>query len=112
MVSLRGIRAAGRHGANPGERDEPQEFVVDVDVWVRVASDSLSAALDYRGVAAAVRLAVEESSHELLESLAEEVALAVARVGRALRVRAAVHKPSAATSLGVDDVSAQFTLEG
>ena len=31
---LTGIAASGRHGANPGEKDRAQDFVVDLDVEV------------------------------------------------------------------------------
>jgi len=31
-ITVAGIRAEGRHGANPGERDSAQPFVVDLDV--------------------------------------------------------------------------------
>ena len=33
---LSGIRASGHHGARPGEKDEPQELVVDLDLDVDV----------------------------------------------------------------------------
>jgi len=45
---LTGISAAGRHGANPGEKEQPQDFVVDLDVEVEVGGDELSATADYR----------------------------------------------------------------
>ena len=31
---LSGIRAAGRHGARSGEKDLPQDFIVDLDIEV------------------------------------------------------------------------------
>ena len=37
---LTGITASGRHGANPGEKDQAQDFVVDLDVEVEVATMS------------------------------------------------------------------------
>ena len=38
---LSGIRATGRHGARPGEKDEPQDFVVDLDIEVNVGDDDI-----------------------------------------------------------------------
>src|SRR5919109_565734 len=55
VISIEGIRAMGRHGANPGEQLEPQEFVVDVDVWVEVSADSFDGTMDYRVVVDRVR---------------------------------------------------------
>jgi len=67
-LALAGIHAIGRHGANPGEQVQAQEFVVDLD---------LSAVYGLEGV---------------------------------LRVVAVVHKPAAAASLGIDDVSAEAII--
>ncbi len=100
---LSGIRASGRHGASPGEKDEPQEFL---DVEVEVGGDDLADTADYRGLAEAARRAVSEGSFDLLESLAAAVARAVLGVARVRRVRAVVHKPAAAGSLGIEGVAA------
>jgi 7,8-dihydroneopterin aldolase/epimerase/oxygenase len=74
VISIDGIQARGRHGANPGEQLEPQEFVVDVAIWVEVTSDSLEGTLDYRVIVDRVRGTVSGSSFVLLEALAEAVA--------------------------------------
>ena len=105
-VFLSGIRAEGRHGANPGEKDEPQEFVVDLDVEVSVAADDISATADYRAVARIARETVQTESFDLLETLASAVAAAVARAERVVAATAVVHKPAAARSIGVDGVAA------
>lgn len=107
---LTGITALGRHGANEGERDEPQEFVVDVDLTVDVRGDSLDGTLDYRAIADVARDAVAETSHVLLESLAHAVAQALYEFSPVLQVTVTVHKPGAAESMGVDDVAAEATV--
>ena len=53
---LTGIGARGRLGANPGEQDVPQDVVVDLDVEVQIAADSLAAREDI-GSASAKRSA-------------------------------------------------------
>jgi dihydroneopterin aldolase len=106
-ISLFGIVAQGRHGANPGERQEPQEFVVDLEILVEVKSDSLDHTLDYRAAADVARDVVAGTSYELLESLAQAVAHAVYEFAPVARVTAVVHKPTAAESIGLDDVTAQ-----
>jgi 7,8-dihydroneopterin aldolase/epimerase/oxygenase len=111
LISIEGIRATGRHGADPGERLMDQEFVVDVAVWVEVEEDSLVSTLDYRTIAERVRETVSTTSFQLLEALAEAVASAVVGLEPALRATAVVHKPGAASSLGVADVSAEVTLD-
>jgi FolB domain-containing protein len=109
-IMLSGIRASGRHGANPGEQLEAQEFVVDLDLSVEVHGDDIEATTDYRAIADEARRAIENSSFQLLETLAEEVARAVYGLEGVFRVVAVVHKPGAAASLGVDDVSCEAVI--
>jgi dihydroneopterin aldolase len=109
-IAISGIRASGRHGASAGERDDPQEFVVDLQVAVAAADDELEATADYRALAAAARSVVEGASFVLLETLADAVASAVVRSsGQVRRVTAIVHKPRAARAVEADDVSATGT---
>lgn len=103
---LTGIRAAGRHGANPAEKDEPQEFVVDLDVEVEVTGDDIHRTADYRRVVSAARDTVSKESFDLLETLAQAVVAAVQGLDGVVRVTAVVHKPAAAASLGVQGVAA------
>ncbi len=108
---LSGIRASGRHGANPGEKDAPQELVVDLDVEVEVRSDEIEGTADYRALTREARRVVEGESFELLETLAEAVARAVAGMEGVVRATAVVHKPAAATSLDIQGVAAAATAE-
>jgi dihydroneopterin aldolase len=86
---LTGITASGRHGANPGEKDQAQDFVVDLDVEVEVGDDELSSTSDYRTLI--------RTAHETVE--------------RVVKVSAIVHKPAAARSNQVQGVAAAATLE-
>ena len=110
-IVLSGIRARGRHGASPGERLEPQEFVVDLDVTVEVVGDRLEATVDYRELVEAVEEEVRQASFELIESLAAALADRVHRRPHVSRVTVTVHKPRAAGRLGVEDVFAQATVD-
>lgn len=108
---LTGIRAEGRHGANPGEQDLPQEFVVDLDVEVEAGDDRLEATADYRGLIGTARETVEAERFDLLESIAAAVASAVAARPGVVRATAIVHKPAAARSNDVQGVAAAATAE-
>jgi dihydroneopterin aldolase len=108
---LTGITVSGRHGANPGEKDRPQDFVVDLDVEVDVASDDIAATADYRRLVQAARDVVAGESLDLLESLAADVARAVAHLPRVVRATAIVHKPAAARSSDVQGIAAAATVE-
>jgi dihydroneopterin aldolase len=103
---LTGIRCEGRHGANPGEKDTPQPFVVDLDIDVRVDGDEVGQTADYCGGAQTARDTVAGTSFDLLESLADAVAQAVFGIDQVTRVTALVHKPNAARSIGVEGIAA------
>ena len=109
---LSGIRASGHHGARPGEKDEAQPFVVDLDLEVNVGQDQIDGTADYRGITDAVRAVVEERSFDLIESLAAAVADEILAVDRVMRVTAVVHKPNAAARLEIDGVAAAATAPG
>ena len=111
LLSLRGIVARGRHGANPNERDEPQEFRVDLEAEVEIGADRLDATVDYRTLAHVVRDTVATTSFQLLEAVAEAVADRVMAEARVVTARVTVHKPSAAGSIDVDDVAATARRE-
>jgi dihydroneopterin aldolase len=106
---LSGIRATGRHGARPGEKAEPQDFVVDLDMEVNVGDDNIGGTADYRGITETVRGIVEQRSFDLIESMAAAIADELLRIERVARVTAVVHKPNAAARLDIDGVAAAAT---
>ncbi len=110
-IFLSGIEASGRHGARPGEKDEPQPFVVDLDLEVDVAGDTIEGTADYRQISDAVRTVVEEGSFDLIETMAQAVAQRVLTMPHVTRVTALVHKPNAARRLGIQGVAAASTAE-
>jgi 7,8-dihydroneopterin aldolase/epimerase/oxygenase len=96
-ITLRGIRAMGRHGANPGERDREQPFDVDVvaelDLCEAQRSDDLADTLDYAALHRRIVKVVERTSHALLERLAAELIDAVFADARVVRAEVTVAKP-------------------
>jgi dihydroneopterin aldolase len=108
---LTGIRASGHHGANPGEKDQAQDFVVDLDVEVDVTADRIGGTSDYRQLIRTARETVVRERFDLLESIANAVAEAVAARPGVVRATAVVHKPAAARSNDVEGVAAAATAE-
>jgi dihydroneopterin aldolase len=106
---LSGIRAEGRHGARPGEKDDAQPFVVDLDLEVSVGADRIDATADYRGVTDAVRRVIQDGSYDLIEAMAADIADACLTFASVRRATAVVHKPNAAGRLGIDGVAAAVT---
>jgi dihydroneopterin aldolase len=106
---LSGIRADGRHGARDREKEEPQPFVVDLDLQVDAGDDSIEATADYRDITETVRRVVEEGSFDLIETMADAIARRIASIAHVTEVTAVVHKPNAAGRLGIDGVAAAAT---
>jgi 7,8-dihydroneopterin aldolase/epimerase/oxygenase len=107
---LSGIRASGCHGAREGEKDEPQEFVVDLDLEVSVAGDDIDSTADYHAIIDVVRALIERESYDLIETMANALAVGVRAMPNVTRATAVVHKPNAAARLGVDGVAAAATV--
>jgi dihydroneopterin aldolase len=108
---LSGIHAHGRHGARPGEKDERQPFVVDLDLEVDAADDTIDATADYRVLVDAVIELVETSSFDLIETMARRIAERLLSFDHVTKATVVVHKPNAARRLGIDGAAAAVTVE-
>jgi dihydroneopterin aldolase len=77
-IVLAGMVFLARHGVNDSEKAEEQRFEVDVelelDTAAAAARDDLTKTVDYRGAYELTRQVIEETTLELIESLAEAVA--------------------------------------
>ena len=82
-ISLTGIAAFGRHGVFDFERDQGQRFVVDVsctlDLAPAASADDLTKTIDYGALAQAVAADVERDPLNLIEALADRIALTCLR---------------------------------
>jgi dihydroneopterin aldolase len=97
-IEVRGIRVFGRHGANPGEKDVPQAF--DVDVWLDIdlhaarQSDALSDTLDYDALYRAIVGIVRDRSYDLLERLGQDVIDTILADPRVTQTTVRIAKPN------------------
>jgi dihydroneopterin aldolase len=98
LIELRGIRAFGHHGANPGEKLVAQPFDIDVslelDLSAARASDALADTLDYATLHATVVKLVRERSHNLLERLGADLLEAILADPRVQRASVRIAKPA------------------
>ena len=89
-IVLAGMVFLARHGVNDREKTEEQRFEVDVelatDTRAAARSDDLGKTVDYRGVYEIAREVLEETTSELIETLAGEIA------GRVLAAHPAVEE--------------------
>jgi dihydroneopterin aldolase len=77
-IEIRELRVLGTHGVLDEERDRPQPFALDLDVWLDLGpasrSDRLPDTVDYGALIEQARDLVAGSSFALLEALAGAVA--------------------------------------
>ena len=96
-IAIHAIRARGRHGANPGERDAEQVFdidvILDVNLQDAARSDDLADTSDYAAIHARVVAIVAATSFGLLERLADEILAEIFADARIVRARVQIAKP-------------------
>jgi dihydroneopterin aldolase len=107
-VRLVGLRARGRHGCLPAERDLGQEFVVDVTLFLdtvpAAVRDDLGKTVDYGELAVRLAGIVEGEPVNLIETLAHRLAAACLADEIVEEVEVAVHKPAAPIPVPFGDV--------
>jgi dihydroneopterin aldolase len=108
-IELRGLRVRGHHGVFDHERRDGQDFVVDVIVWIDLAtaaaSDDLADTVDYGALAQLAADVVAGPPRNLIETVAAEIADAVMSDERLHAVEVVVHKPDAPIPLTFADVA-------
>lgn len=105
-VILGGARVEARIGVTEGERAQPQELVIDVelerDTREAARTDDLSLSVDYAAVWRCLKTVAQERPYALVETLAERIAAAVLGEFEPEAVRVRVRKPGALRAEGVD----------
>lgn len=108
-LTLTGLRAFAHHGVFDHEREHGQPFVIDVTVHLDLSTagstDDLSETIHYGVLAEDIVEAVERDAVDLIETLAERIALLVLRQRAARLVEVTVHKPEAPITVPFSDVT-------
>lgn len=106
------MRALGKHGLAPGEKDQAQPFEIDLDLYLDLSraaeTDNIEDTVDYGPLCTDIVALVEQESFDLIEILAQriaEIAKSDPRVEkvtvslRKLRPPVAAHLASAGVSI-------------
>lgn len=108
-IRLDGLRVFGRHGVYAHERADGQDFVIDLRLRMPLvaaaASDDVADTVHYGELAERVAEIVAGEPMNLIETLAERIAVMVLADARVHGVSVTVHKPQAPIALTFSDVS-------
>jgi dihydroneopterin aldolase len=111
-VVLTGLRVRANHGVFEFERENGQDFVIDVtarlDLRPAASGDDLAATVHYGELAEEVVAAVERDPVDLIETVAERVAGVVLAHPPVHSVEVTVHKPQAPISVPFGDVAVRI----
>ncbi|XP_061350427.1 dihydroneopterin aldolase 1-like [Gastrolobium bilobum] len=110
---LKGLMFYGFHGTMPEERKLGQKFLVDLDAWMNLSvagkSDNLSDTACYVEIYNIVKKVLEGSPHNLLESVAEQIAnITLTKQHKVCAVRVKIGKPHVAVPGPVDSLGVEI----
>ena len=112
-IRLTGLRIFAHHGVLDFERENGQEFIIDLEIAVDLApaaaSDDVTKTIHYGELAEAVYAAVQADAVDLIETVAERVAALALGYERALQVTVTIHKPAAPITVPFGDISVTIT---
>ena len=96
-IIIEGMKFFARHGLMAKEREEGQDFHLDVIMSVDTTnagkSDEIMDTVDYHAIYKRIKLIVEGKSLQLLEALASKVADTVLESSKVIEVTVKVRKP-------------------
>lgn len=108
-IVLTGLTVFGRHGVYEHEREDGQEFTIDLRLRMSLAaaaaSDDVADTVHYGELAEKVAAVVSGEAVNLIETLAQRIAAVALDDPRVHDVTVTVHKPHAPIPLEFSDVA-------
>lgn len=109
-ILIKGLKLFAYHGVNPEEKENGQDFIFDIELYVNMNkachSDNVEDTVSYAKVVKTVRRAFTAQKYDLLERCAEITAQAILdEYSEVLRVDLTLKKPQA-------PVNAEFKYMG
>ncbi len=115
-ISIKGLNLFAYHGVNPEEKENGQNFVIDLDYYVNIAKacqmDTLDDTVSYAKVVKTVRRVFTAEKYDLIERAAQVIADAVLdEFEDIFKVEVTLKKPEAPISAEFDYVAVSITRE-
>lgn len=115
-ISIKGLKLFAYHGVNPEEKENGQNFVIDLDYYVNIARacqmDTLDDTVSYAKVVKTIRRVFTAEKYDLIERAAQVIADAVLdEFDDIFKVEVTLKKPEAPISAEFDYVAVSITRE-
>lgn len=114
-ITVTGLEVFAHHGVLPHEREYGQRFVLDLalelDLTEAGTRDDLAATVDYGTLAGDVAALVAADPADLIETVAERVAVRCLADARVRAVEVTVHKPAAPLPVVAREVAVTIRRE-
>lgn len=115
-ISIKGLKLFAYHGVNPEEKENGQNFVIDLDYYVNIAMacqmDTLDDTVSYAKVVKTIRRVFTAEKYDLIERAAQVIADAVFdEFEDIFKVEITLKKPEAPISAEFDYVAVSITRE-
>ena len=115
-ISIKGLKLFAYHGVNPEEKENGQNFVIDLDYYVNINKacqmDTLDDTISYAKVVKTIRRVFTAEKYDLIERVAQVIADAVLdEFEDIFKVEVTLKKPEAPISADFDYVAVSITRE-
>ncbi|RJP31445.1 MAG: dihydroneopterin aldolase [Actinobacteria bacterium] len=114
-IIISGLEVFAYHGCTPEEKEQGQEFVIDIeleyDAARAVEADDLAEAVDYDRLALQVHELATRERYDLIETLAARVGEHILRTTPASSLLVRVHKPHAPMRQEVEEVAVEMAFK-
>ena len=115
-IIIKGLRLFAYHGVNPEEKENGQNFIIDVTYYLPLdgacSSDALEDTVSYAAAVKVIRKAFTEEKYDLIERAAQRVAEALlSGFDKITKVDVTVKKPEAPVKAEFDYMAVSITRE-
>ena len=111
-IIITGLRFYGCHGALPLEKEQAQPLVVELELFldlsVAAKNDCLENTVNYAEIGETVRQIVEGESYDLIEALAERIAVVILDQFAVHSLIVVVEKPQAPVSFEFSKIAVKI----
>lgn len=115
-ISIKGLKLFAYHGVNPEEKEDGQNFIIDLDYYLNIVKacnqDTLEDTVSYAKVVKVIRRVFTAEKYDLIERAAQVVADAVLdEFTEITKVEITLKKPEAPIKVDFDYVAVTICRE-